>query len=102
MLLNMTEFAKKISVKSFRTLYVYLCRPEFNHIKKIKKADNTILYCNVKEVDILRLKLLTHRRSLTFKEKAQLSNKIRKLYAQGLTNTSKFDSIAMRRSCELQ
>lgn len=75
------ELMKRANIKSHSTLYTYIERPEFSHIKRVRKPDNKVIYTNVRLVDLLRLNLLTHRRSLTFKQKAQLNKLIKKCKA---------------------
>lgn len=75
-------FLQKIDCKSIHVLYTYLDRAEFAHIIRYRQKDRKVIYKNVQHLDILRLKLLAHRRSMSFKDKALINNAIRKIKKQ--------------------
>lgn len=75
--MNLTkqELMEKIGVTSPSTIYTYLARSEFAHINRVKYENETIL-TNIKIADIVKLKLLTHRRNLTNKQKDELHRQL--------------------------
>lgn len=44
------------------SLNVYICRPEFSHIQKIRQNGNKLYFLNVKDEDINRLRQLVGKR----------------------------------------
>lgn len=78
MILTFDELKELVSVKSFSTLYTYLARADFAHVKKIKDKKNTVL-AGITERDIDKLRMLAHRRNFTNEEKIEFGEKLKKL-----------------------